>query len=70
MTTVTTDSLNVDLLSFAAAGNALGIRFALHYGADLHATDGRHQTAVQLAEQNGHTRLAQWLLDMRAPRTV
>lgn len=70
MSTVTTDRLNLDLLSFAAAGNALGIRFALHYGAELHATNGRHQTAVQLAEQNGHNRVAQWLLDMRAPRTA
>jgi len=70
VSTVTPQDLNLDLLSFAAAGNALGIRFALEYGADLHATDGRHQTAVQLAEQNGHTQVVQWLLAMRAPRTA
>ncbi|HDR9217420.1 TPA: ankyrin repeat domain-containing protein [Burkholderia vietnamiensis] len=70
MSTVTPEDLILDLLSFAAAGNSLGIRFALEYGADLHATDGRGQTAVQLAEQNGHTKVVQWLLEMRAPRTA
>lgn len=70
MSTVTLEDHNTVLLRFAAAGNTLGIRFALEYGADLRATDGRGQTAVQLAEQNGHTQAVQWLLDMRAPRTA
>ena len=70
MSTVTLEDHNTVLLSFAAAGNALGVKFALEYGADLYATDGRGQTAVQLAEQNGHTKVVQWLLEMRAPRTA
>ncbi|MBJ9659096.1 ankyrin repeat domain-containing protein [Burkholderia gladioli] len=70
MSTVAAKDHNTVLLRFAATGNALGIKFALEYGADLHATDGRGQTAVQLAEQNGHTKVVQWLLEMRAPRTA
>lgn len=60
--------LDAQLLRFAARGNTTGVQFALQYGADRLATDALQRTAAELAEDNGFTDVADWLVSLGVPR--